>query len=62
MSTPWQPHPEDLYCGDDDRNERPLGRNSLKGQSRALRFPNYLLIASLGSKFDFLKYNRRFTS
>lgn len=50
---PEQPHPGDLYGGDiDPKNEKPKGKIRLKGQSRALKFPNYLLIVSLASEFD----------
>ena len=59
---PEQPHPGDLYGGDiDPKNEKPKGKIRLKGQSRALKFPNYLLFVSLASEFDFFKCNKRFT-
>lgn len=37
----------------------PKGEIRLKGQRRALRFPNYLLIANVGSKFDILRNNKK---
>ena len=56
---PKQPHPGDLCGGDSDsKNENPKGKIRLKGQSRALKFPNYLLIVCLGSEF---KCSKRFT-
>lgn len=59
---PEQSHPGDLCGGDSDpKNEKPKGKITLKGQSRALKFPIYLLIVSLGSEFDFFKCNKRFT-
>lgn len=39
------------------RMRSPEGEIKLKGRSRALRFPNYL-ISSLGSEFDFFKDNK----
>lgn len=43
------------------RIRNPKGEIRLKGQSRALRFPDCLLIANLGSEFDFFKDNKRLT-
>lgn len=37
----------------------PKGEIRLKGQRRALRFPNYFLIANLGFKFDILRNNKK---
>lgn len=42
------------------RMRSPMGEIRLKGQSRALSFPNYL-IANPASEFDFFKDNKRFT-